>query len=46
MLEIQFSFLYDLVVGDKIQIGKYSIYVVEIRGRVKGTVVLQVKVLN
>lgn len=36
----------DVVAGDKIQIGKYSIYVVEIRGRVKGTVVLQVKVLN
>jgi hypothetical protein len=36
----------DVVAGDKIQIGKYSIYVVEIRGRVKGKVVLQVKVLN
>jgi hypothetical protein len=46
MLEIQFSLLYDLVVGDKIQIGKYSIYVVEIREKVKGKVVLQVKVLN
>ena len=36
----------DVVAGDKIQIDKYLIYVVEIRGRVKGTVVLQVKVLN